>query len=419
MDSAQSADESKGRRRRRELYAIGVLALVLLGFPLISLYAEFSSLAVNTFIDYWNYFAIVLFVILAIFSMYVMLHEQSERHGQKESQVLGNSLKLVFKYKHLTIPAVVLSVVSLLGWLSGTFSPLFSLDLILSVVIILALETLFHLSFNLWPNKLRNSQKLQKAVLALLVILGLFSSLFIFGLVGGLLIIALIFMGIVFVGGIGSVTIIDLVSSEVSHHFKPTKKLHFLYVFGFVGLLLGLVTINGDYISSLHSSESALSVELSTLQGGPGFSSLFIETALVLGLAYLIYSLLRRVHWKNASTLVYLVVLMSVAGFFLFYLVALADTDWAAALSKSNSLAASILDIFPSFALFVIGYSQLLIELPRKVAAKLSLEEDKFLAALTLLVIFSALAEFLSWSLYGKPGLFLAEVDIIQFLAIP
>ncbi|MHB1907737.1 MAG: hypothetical protein ACYCQJ_02555 [Nitrososphaerales archaeon] len=401
------------KQKKRRTCAIVVLFLIVLGFPLISLASQMLSLGVSAFFSYWSYFAFGLLSVLAIFSMYVMLQEQSYEHGEKASSVISNSSRLLVKYKHLTIPSLALSILSLLTWLSGAFNPYFSLELIYTLVIILGLETLFHL---LWPPKL--SYKLESAILGVLIFVGGLLSLFVIG-AASTLVISLVFVGIVFVGGIGSVTMIDLVGSEVSQYLKPAKPLHFLYVFGFFVLLLALVTLNENYLFSLHTLDRVLAGELATLQSGPIYSSLSIEVALVLGAIYLAYSFAKRKHWQNASTLVYILVVIAVSGFFLSFMTALTDTDWSVAIAPSKSLFANMLEILPSISLFVVGYSQLLIELPRKAATKLSLEQDKFLASLTLFVLFSAVAEFSSWSLFGKPGYFLAETDIIQWFAIP
>ena len=425
-DKLESGKEPKDHQRipgptkqkKRRTYAVIVLFLLVLGFPLISLASQLLSLGISTIFSYWSYFAFGLLSVLAIFSMYVMLQEQSYAHGEKASSVLSSSSRLLVKYKHLTIPSLALSILSLLTWLSRAFNPYFSLELIYTLVIILGLETLFHLSFNLWPRKLLVSSKLQSAILGFLIVLGGLLSLFVIG-AASTLVISLVFVGIVFVGGIGSVTMIDLVGSEVSQYLKPAKPLHFLYMFGFFILLLALVTLNENYLFSLHTLDPVLAGELSTLQSGPIYSSLSIEVALVLGAIYLGYSFAKRKHWQKSSTLVYILVVISVSGFLLSFMTALTDTDWSVAIAPSKSLFANILEILPSISLFVVGYSQLLIELPRKAATKLSLEQDKFLASLTLFVLFSAVAEFSSWSLFGKPGYFLAETDIIQWFAIP
>ncbi|MHB2037182.1 MAG: hypothetical protein ACYCPW_10645 [Nitrososphaerales archaeon] len=404
------------KKTHRGIYAIGLLLLTVLGFPLIAIYAKYSSLAVNEMVGDWDNFTFILLAILAVFSMYVMVKERSEKHEERASQVLTSSFRLLFKYKHMTGPVVVLSLFSALEWISGY--PVFGIELIYSIVIILGLETIFHLTFNSWPQKLKTSPRLQKAFIIFLIFGGFFLS---FGFLQTLsvFVVAFIFLGIIFAGGIGIVGIIGALSSAASEQFEPRKKAHYVYLFGLVTLLILLMRFTGSYVFSLQSSDSVISEELSALQSGASFSLIFAQLALVSGIAYLAYSFLRKRVLQNARRLFYLVIAISVAGFFLSYMYGLLQADYSAAVNPTNSLVYSILEILPSMGLFVVGYGQLLVEMPRKVAARMELEQDKFLASLTLFILFSAIAQFLSWSLYGKPGYFLAEADIIQWFAVP
>ena len=77
------------------------------------------------------------------------------------------------------------------------------------------------------------------------------------------------------------------------------------------------------------------------------------------------------------------------------------------------------IQLIPSIALFIVGYTQILVEIPRKTSRLLMQEENKFIVSLTWLILFSALAEFLSWLVYGQPGEFVFEADLIQWFGIP
>ncbi|MCL5067562.1 MAG: hypothetical protein M1368_04330, partial [Thaumarchaeota archaeon] len=383
-ESVPTMPDVKEKKTYRGIYAIGLLLLTLLGFPLIAIYAKYSSLAANETIADWNNFAFVLLTILAVFSMYVMVKEQSEKHQETGSQVLADSFRLLFKYKHMTLPVLVLSLFSVLEWISGY--SVFGIELIYSIVIILGLETIFHLAFNSWPKKLKTSPRLQTAFIIFLIFGGFFLS---FGFLQTLVVfvVALIFFGIIFVGGIGIVAIVDALGSVTSQQFKPRRRLHYVYLFGLVALSLILMQLASNYFFSLKTSDSVISEELYALQSGANLSLIFTQLALVLGIAYLAYSFLRKRVLQNATKSFYLVIVISVAGFFLSYMYGLLQTDYSAAVNPANSLVYSILEILPSMGLFAVGYGQLLIETPRKIAARMGLQQDKFLASLTLFIL--------------------------------
>ena len=107
------------------------------------------------------------------------------------------------------------------------------------------------------------------------------------------------------------------------------------------------------------------------------------------------------------------------AGFVLMYLAILTDGDWIASVGNIGSVYSDSIQLIPSIALFIVGYSQILVEIPRKASRLLMQEENKFIVSLTWLILFSALAEFLSWLVYGQPGEFVFEADLIQWFGIP
>ena len=101
------------------------------------------------------------------------------------------------------------------------------------------------------------------------------------------------------------------------------------------------------------------------------------------------------------------------------YLAILTDWDWIASVGHIGSVYSDSIQLIPSIALFIVGYSQILVEIPRKTSRLLMQEENKFVVSLTWLILFSALAEFLSWLIYGQPGEFVFEADLIQWFGIP
>ncbi|MDG6996147.1 MAG: hypothetical protein JRN52_09490 [Nitrososphaerota archaeon] len=413
--SSVTSGATKSNSKRR--VAIVLALLTLFGSPTLALYSKYSFMNVDTFVGDWGDMALFLLAGLACFSIYELVSERSTEEGEKSKQVIDHSTQLLFKYKHITIPVFVIFVFATLSWLSG--APYLGILLSYSIVIILGLISLFHASFKFWPQQLKTNKRIQSGLFVLLIIVGLFTSFGIQFL--AVPIITLVFVGIVFIGGIGTVTIIDTIGSEVSHVADAQKKVHYIYPFVILAILIPLLIMATDYVYSFPIGPTALSSvsqELSTLQAGVLFSYYFVFLALVLGGVYFVFSVFRKRMFQNVSRFLYLVVVVAIAGSLISYIDGYVAVDWNSAVSP-NLLSNFVIGAIPSFILFAIGYTQLLLELPKRASTKMQLEEDKFAVAITYLIIFSAISEFMSWALYGKPGFFLAEVDLVQWVALP
>ena len=176
---------------------------------------------------------------------------------------------------------------------------------------------------------------------------------------------------------------------------------------------LGAIIANGNELSMLKTLKS----ETQSLLTGANVSLLSISLALAVTALYATFLKFKKAF--VGRKLFFALISVPVAGFVFLYLAIMTDGDWVASIVRLGDVYSYLLQLIPSIALFAVGYSQILVEIPRKTSRLMMQEENKLLVTLTWLVLFSALAEFLSWLVYGQPGEFIFEADLIQWFGIP
>lgn len=408
-------------------FFIVLISLVLLVTPvLVSLSLLFRT-GFRVVFSLWSLVTVLVLILLCIFSIYATLREEALKSKERNLAELKHDLTYLFRYKHIVVPIMLLSFAAGLGNILHFISALFSLELIYSAVIILVLVSVFHSISGYLPKILRENSRVQNSFLIALIIVGLFLSLFVIG-AASVLVISIIFAGIILVAGIGLAFVPEILASDLSRiQFRKKNSSYASLLIAFL-LLTVWTWFSSDFVAIIFRYTVTLAVpsvhelyasEFQALLTGLNISFLSLLAALITGTAYLLYFSIRRNGQPEEGRLVFLLTSIPVSGFIIFCLAIVVHGDWTASISTGNSFISYIAQFLPSIALFVVGYSQVMIEVPRKTSRLLLLGENKLIISLTWLMIFSAIAEFLSWTVYGRPGSFIFEVDVVQWFGIP
>jgi len=171
-------------------------------------------------------------------------------------------------------------------------------------------------------------------------------------------------------------TIVDTLSDTISSHIPLRPRRHFLYValllFSMAGLnILGRVE--------------------SIFGPGTGYLILGTELAIGFGIVYLAYLLVRGRESEHFSTLVYGVLMFGLSGLFFAY--TFRDIV-PPALNFAGAMVVSPTTLILSLTVFVIGYLNLTIEIPKRAERKLGIRHDRLVASLTFLMIFTVVANY-------------------------
>ena len=403
------------------------LLLVLFATPAIITLGWLSRYNLTYVFNAWILVAVLTLILLAILCMHAMLTEEARKSRENNLSEIRRDLLSLLKYRHILIPMLILSILGGVGYFLRLFSAYFSLQLVYAAVIILALETVFHSLYRYWPVMLKGSTRYQNLLTTVIIITGLLLSLLVIGTAGALL-ISIVFAGFILVGGIGLAFVVDTTASSLSHLPFATKRIGVsavLIVFillavwlWFTGDIVGYISGIGVGVSGSHVI-SGLKSEYQALLSGTNISFLCVVSALIAAAVYLVSLKLRKSQVTGASNAMFILTSIPMAGFVLMYLAILTDGDWIASVGHIGSVYSDSIQLIPSITLFIVGYSQILVEIPRKTSRLLMQEENKFIVSLTWLILFSALAEFLSWLVYGQPGEFILEADLIQWFGVP
>ena len=197
--------------------------LVLFATPSIVTLGWIMHLGLFTVFNTWTYVSIFTLMVLAVLSMYQMLIEEARKSKENGLAEIKYDLSSLLKYRQITVPFLVLSIASGIGYLLHLFNVYFSLDLIYSAVFILALETLFHSLYKFWPKFLKKSARLQNSSIAIIVFVGLIFALFVIG-TAGVILVSILFAGFILVGGIGLAFVVDITANEVSRYLSARTK---------------------------------------------------------------------------------------------------------------------------------------------------------------------------------------------------
>ena len=403
------------------------LLLVLFATPAIITLGWLSHSNLTYVFNAWMLVAVLTLILLAILCMHAMLTEEARKSRENNLSEIRRDLLSLLKYRHILIPMLILSILGGVGYFLRLFSAYFSLQLVYAAVIILALETVFHSLYRYWPVMLKGSTRYQNLLTTVIIIIGLLLSLLVIGTAGAVL-ISIVFAGFILVGGIGLAFVVDTTASSLSHLPFATKRsgvsavlIAFILLavwLWFTGDIVGYISGIGVGVSGSHVI-SGLKSEYQALLSGTNISFLGVVSALIAAAVYLVSLKLRKSQVTGASNAMFILTSIPMAGFVLMYLAILTDGDWIASVGHIGSVYSDSIQLIPSITLFIVGYSQILVEIPRKTSRLLMQEENKFIVSLTWLILFSALAEFLSWLVYGQPGEFIFEADLIQWFGIP
>ena len=403
------------------------LLLVLFATPVIVTLGWLSRSNLTYVFNVWMLVAVLTLILLAILCMHAMLTEEARKSRENNLSEIKRDLLSLLKYRHILIPMLILSILGGVGYFLGLFSAYFSLELVYAAVIILALETVFHSLYRYWPETLKGSTRYQNVLITVIIIIGILLSLLIIG-TAGVVLISIVFAGFILVGGIGLAFVVDTTASSLSHHQPATKWIGVYTVLvafillavwlWFTGDIVGYISGIGAGVSGSHVI-SGLKSEYQALLSGTNISFLGVVMALAVTAVYLVSLKLRKGRVDGTSNALFILTSVPMAGFVFLYLAILTDGDWIASAGHLGSVYSDSIQLIPSIALFIVGYSQILVEIPRKASRLLMQEENKFIVSLTCLILFSALAEFLSWLVYGQPGEFVFEADLIQWFGIP
>lgn len=400
--------------------------LVILAVPFTITVGYLFHLGLSIVFNVWNYLTVSTLIILAFLSIYQTLKSEAERSKESDFTEMKRDLTLLLKYKHIYLPFTVLAVISGLGSLFRLLTPIFSLELVYTAVIILTMEALFHSTYRYWPKMLKRNNSTRNAFLVLVVLLGTILSFFVLG-VGAVIVVSIIFGGMVLIGGIGLAFVVENVSMDLSNIVPlRTRAGYFIFIILFiliiVWILLAYGFTNALFLESIGMSRNIthiyLAAESQMLVSGLNILLISLMIAVVSSVGYYILRLLRHKKVRKEST-VFLLVLIPVAGYVFLYLAQIADSDWATALSPPSNSVSNLLQLLPSVVLFIVGYSQIIVDIPRKTARAFNQEGKLLLVAFTWLMILSATGEFLSWLVYGQPTAFIFEADILQWFGVP
>ena len=165
--------------------------LVILAVPFTITVGYLFHLGLSIVFNVWNYLTVSTLIILAFLSIYQTLKSEAERSKESDFTEMKRDLTLLLKYKHIYLPFTVLAVISGLGSLFRLLTPIFSLELVYTAVIILAMEALFHSTYRYWPKMLKRNNSTRNAFLVLVVLLGTILSFFVLG-VGAVIVVSII-----------------------------------------------------------------------------------------------------------------------------------------------------------------------------------------------------------------------------------
>jgi hypothetical protein len=210
-----------------------------------------------------------------------------------------------------------------------------------------------------------------------------------------------LFFIILFVTGLGGIGLVDAISSTVSSRIpfrRPARTRFFIVIVASLTLLYVVLRFEAPRLGE------------TALLGGAG-----LELAFLVGLGCLSYWTLRR-RAVHAGSLIYLVLMLALAGLFVGY------NENALSLADLNAQNVTLVESIGKFAipllLFSVGYVAIMFQLPRKVERKLGIEEGELAPSFTFLMLFTALATYQISNFSYGPSLFLSEKEVPVFLGL-
>jgi hypothetical protein len=342
------------------------------------------------------------FLVLGLHGVFKTLQGEAEHQKaeglkpEKLHRVLLGHFRNILGQRDIVYAVVAISVLAGIAWavnvavVSDQIVQVwaFSLALIEALVLFFVIEILYLLSWKRLPVGSRRDRVFRRAV-DILTLSGvlLFSissatgcmfsidlSCSAFGWLGEAVFAT--FFVVFFISGLGEMTIVDTLSETISSHIPLRPRRHFLYV-GL--LLLSMVALN------------ILAGVRSIFGPGTGYLILGTELAIGFGIVYLAYLLVRGRELERFSTLAYGVLMFGLSGLFFAY--TFRDII-PPALNFAGAIVVSPTTLILSLTVFVIGYLNLTIEIPKRAERKLGIRHDRLVASLTFLMIFTVVANY-------------------------
>jgi hypothetical protein len=361
---------------------------------------------------YFSLFVISVFFLFTIASFRKSVIDQSERYHGSRGQVLKEHFASLLTHEDIVLPMAALLSAAIIAWILG--HPVIALVFLNSLVIIFALQATYHFVAKLRPDWLRKSRELEIIVIILpIVAIGIAASFSLpYYVIYGVFIS---FYAILFISGLGAIEVINSAVSWITNKVWFCKRWQISLLFGMLGLLY--LTLRYS-ISTLGAIESAGSVSFDP-QGawlaGLGFMLLGVVSAIFAGSGYFFYLVIRNKEATSASSLFYGTIMICISGCFIgFVFGSLGFASFNQDFSHL-SLAEYLSSFVAPMTLFTIGYVQILFEVPRNLASKLGVEEKKFAAAFAFFLLFSAVAVYESWAIFGSISGYLAEQSYIPY----
>jgi hypothetical protein len=353
-------------------------------------------------------------VALSLHAAYGSFRDEAEKQGKHVIDVLRGQLRLVIRHKHLTYPSIGLVGLAIgmfylsqapLEWFHGlpiwveylaAYSFALSYVFVETLVIYLGLQTLYALTSSLGPAILRQNRKFG----ALVVAASLVGSFIIgFGITVGWLItgfsagfdfynygLALGFVGVFFVTGLGGISTAESLSRSAASYASAEKRRQLAVLFGSMVAVLGGFILFSYALSWLAPSLALqLFAENSTLGFAASFAFFGAIAALPIGGVYFVY-LMVRTKVQQASRLVYITLLVVLSFAYIGY----SEKLVAGVVPGSSSILslAQLVSLIVGLGTFTVGYVEMMFAKPRVVEKKLHATEGVLMASLTFLLLF-------------------------------
>jgi len=325
-------------------------------------------------------------------------------HTLKPPRVILDRLQNMLEQKDIAITVILVSILAAVSWGLGLAAVdqnvplwgLFSLGLVYGLVLFLTVETLYLLSSKWLAPTLRNNRLFAGAIdsvaLTGSLLVSIAATLTYISTAGCLTLSQLpcqiwdslgslsaaIFLIVFFVSGLGTIGIVDIVSESISSRVPSGK------------------TRQALYLALIFASMLALTIFLpyNPIFGpATGFGTLGAELAILVGISYLGYLLVRRRESEQSSSLVYVVLMLGIAGLFLGY--TFRNTTPTPDITQANPFPAPSLEVLVStLVLFSIAYFALLLALPRALEQRLGIKHTRLVATVSFLMLFSVVAAY-------------------------
>ena len=348
---------------------------------------------------------------LALHSIYKTAGKEAEfvrtdpSQTLKPPRVILERLKNMIEQKDIAITVTLISILAAVSWALGLVAAgdqivplwgLFSLGLIYGLVLFLTVETLYLLSSKWLAPTVRNNRLFAWAIdsvaLTGSLLVSIAATLAYITTAGCATLSQLpcqiwdslsslsaaIFLIVFFLSGLGTMGVVDTLSESVSSRVPSGGMRHALYLVFVFGSMLGLI------ILLPHNP---------VFGPATGFGVLGAELAILIGISYLGYLLVRKRESQQSSSLVYVILMLGLSGLFLGY--TFRNTTPTPDITQPNPFPAPSLEMLVlTLTLFSIAYLTLLMSLPRALEHKLGIKHTRLVASVTFLMLFAVVANY-------------------------